>query len=146
MGIVRRPSMTSVDRDIPAPAAAVWDVLVDIAAWPIWGPSVRNASLRDGATELGLGVRGDVWTAVGVRMGFVITEFDPGHRWSWSVAGVPATGHQVSVTNAGCRIRFEVPWWATGYLPVCAVALRRIEKMADAEGRPDQAGRAQPVQ
>jgi uncharacterized protein YndB with AHSA1/START domain len=138
--------MTSVDRDIPAPAAAVWDVLVDIAAWPIWGPSVRNASLRDGATELGLGVRGDVWTAVGVRMGFVITEFDPGHRWSWSVAGVPATGHQVSVTNAGCRIRFEVPWWATGYLPVCAVALRRIEKMADAEGRPDQAGRAQPVQ
>jgi uncharacterized protein YndB with AHSA1/START domain len=138
--------MTSVDRDIPAPAAAVWDVLVDIAAWPIWGPSVRNASLRDGATELGLGVRGDVWTAVGVRMGFVITEFDPGHRWSWSVAGVPATGHQVSVTNAGCRIRFEVPWWATGYLPVCAVALRRIEKMVDAEGRPDQAGRAQPVQ
>lgn len=129
MGIVRRPPMTGVDRDIPAPPDAVWDVLVDIAAWPIWGPSVRNASLRDGATELGLGVRGDVWTAVGVRMGFVITEFDPGHRWSWSVAGVPATGHQVSVAGAGCRVRFEAPWWATGYLPVCAVALRRIEKM-----------------
>jgi uncharacterized protein YndB with AHSA1/START domain len=121
--------MASVGRDIPAPPDAVWDVLVDTAAWPIWGPSVHNASLRDGATELGLGVRGDVWTAVGVRTGFVITEFDPGHRWSWSVAGVPATGHQVSVTDAGCRVRFEVPWWATGYLPVCAVALRRIEKM-----------------
>ena len=129
MGIVRRRSTAGVDRDIPAPPDAVWDVLVDIAAWPIWGPSVRNVSLRDGATELGLGVRGDVWTAVGVRMGFVITEFDPGHRWSWSVAGVPAAGHQVSVTRAGCRVRFEAPWWATGYLPVCAVALRRIEKM-----------------
>ena len=129
MGIVRRPPMARVDRDIPAPPGAVWDVLVDIAAWPIWGPSVRNASLRDGATELGLGVRGDVWTAVGVRMPFIITEFDPGHRWSWSVAGVPATGHQVSVASAGCRVCFEAPWWAAGYLPVCAVALRRIEKM-----------------
>ena len=129
MGIVRRRSIARVDRDIPAPPDAVWDVLVDTAAWPIWGPSVRNASLRDGATELALGVRGDVWTAVGVRMGFVITEFDPGHRWSWSVAGVPATGHQVSVARGGCRVRFEAPWWATGYLPVCAVALRRIEKM-----------------
>jgi len=129
MAIVRRPPMASVDRDISAPPDAAWDVLVDISAWPIWGPSVRNVSLRDGATELGLGVRGDVWTAVGVRMPFVITEFDPGHRWSWSVAGVPATGHQVSAADGGCRVRFEVPWWATGYLPVCAVALRRIEKM-----------------
>jgi uncharacterized protein YndB with AHSA1/START domain len=134
--------MTSVVRDISAPPDAVWAVLVDIAAWPVWGPSVRKASLRDGATELALGVRGDVWTAVGVRTGFVITEFDPGHRWSWSVAGVPATGHQVTISSAGCRVRFEVPWWAAGYLPVCAVALRRIENMVSGsrEGGEDGEG------
>ena len=140
MGIVRRFPFASVGRKIPAPPEAVWDVLVDIAAWPLWGPSVRNASLYDGASQLGLGVRGEVWTAVGVRMPFVITEFDPGRRWSWSVAGVPATGHQVSAAAAGCRARFEVPWWATAYLPVCAVALRRIDTMVS--GPPEDAAGA----
>jgi hypothetical protein len=104
-------------------------VLVDTAAWPLWGPSVRRAALRGGAVELGLGTTGDVWTAVGLRMPFVITEFDPGRRWTWTVAGVPATGHQVSDAPGGCRVRFEVPWWATAYLPVCAVALGRIDTL-----------------
>ena len=105
MGIVRRFPMASVGRDITAPPEAVWDVLVDIAAWPLWGPSVRNASLYDGASQLGLGVRGEVWTAVGVRMPFVITEFDPGRRWSWSVAGVPATGHQAGAVGPGGGVK-----------------------------------------
>ena len=129
MGIALRPPISSVDRYLAAPPSTVWDVLVDVAAWPQWGPSVRRASLRDGATELSLGTRGDVWTAVGVRMPFVITEFDPGHRWRWTVAGVPATGHQITPVGGGCLVRFEVPWWATAYLPVCAAALVRIEKL-----------------
>ena len=118
--------MASVDRFIAAPPGQAWDLLVDVTAWPQWGPSVRRAILRDGATGLSLGARGDVWTAVGVRMPFVITEFEPGHRWSWRVSGVPATRHQVTASPGGCRVRFEVPWWATAYLPVCAVALSRI--------------------
>jgi len=129
VGVVLGPRMVGVDRFIAAPAVTVWDVLVDLAAWPLWGPSVRRAELRDGATELGLGTTGDVWTAVGVRMPFVITEFDPGRRWTWRVGGVPATGHQVVEAPGGCRVRFEVPWWATAYLPVCAAALGRIDKL-----------------
>ncbi len=121
--------IASVDRVIAAAPSAAWQILVDVAAWPLWGPSVRRAKLRDGATELRLGTRGDVWTAVGVRMPFVITEFDPGSRWTWKVAGVPATGHQVTATPGGCRVRFEVPWWASAYLPVCSVALVRIERL-----------------
>ena len=57
-----------------------------------------------------------------------------GRRWAWSVAGVPATAHEVRPDGRGCRVRFEVPWWASAYLPVCAVALGRIEKMAVAPG------------
>ena len=129
MGIELRPPTASVDRDIAAAPSAAWNVLVDLAAWPLWGPSVRRAVLRDGAVELGLGARGDVWTVVGVRLPFVITEFEPGHRWSWRVAGVPATGHQVTAAAGGCRVRFEVPWWATAYLPVCAAALTRIDTL-----------------
>lgn len=91
---------------------------------------MRRAVLHGGATRLDLGVRGTVWTAVGVRMGFTITEFDAGRRWSWSVSGVPATGHEVIPAGNGCRASFDVPRWASIYLPVCAVALDRIDQIA----------------
>jgi uncharacterized protein YndB with AHSA1/START domain len=127
VGSARRP--LAVERFIAAPPRAVWDLLVDVSAWPRWGPSVRRATLADQAPGLALRVRGDVWTAVGVRLPFVITEFDAGRRWTWKVAGVPATGHQVTAAPGGCQVRFEVPWWAGAYLPVCSVALRRIERL-----------------
>jgi uncharacterized protein YndB with AHSA1/START domain len=51
-----------VDRDAPvvveksveidAPPAAVWEVLVDVDAWPEWNPDVKSASL-DGAFAQG---------------------------------------------------------------------------------------------
>lgn len=122
-----------VDRHVDAPTAAVWRLLVDLDAWPEWGPTVHRAALED-AEELGGGVRGRVWTPVGLSLPFTITEFVPGRRWAWSVAGVPATAHEVRPDGRGCRVRFEVPWWASAYLPVCAVALGRIEKMAVAPG------------
>jgi uncharacterized protein YndB with AHSA1/START domain len=127
VGSARRP--LAVERFIAAPPRAVWDLLVDVSAWPRWGPSVRRATLADQAPGLALRVRGDVWTSVGVRLPFVITEFDAGRRWTWKVAGVPATGHQVTAAPGGCQVRFEVPWWAGAYLPVCSVALRRIERL-----------------
>lgn len=130
MVVALRPPVASVDRFIAAPVATVWQVLTDLEAWPLWGPSVRRAALSDGATELCLGTRGTVWTAVGVPLPFTITEFEPENRWTWAVAGLPATGHALTGAPGGCRARFEVPWWATAYLPVCAVALRRIEGLA----------------
>ena len=126
MVVALRPPIASVDRFIAAPVERVWEVLTDLEAWQHWGPSVRRAALSDGGGELRLGARGTVWTAVGVPLPFTITEFEPRSRWSWVVAGLPATGHAVSAAPGGCLTRFEVPWWATAYLPVCAVALRRI--------------------
>jgi uncharacterized protein YndB with AHSA1/START domain len=130
MGIALRPPIASVDRHISAPPEAVWRLLVDIREWPHWGPSVRRAELDGGGSELHAGARGTVWTVAGVRLPFIVTEFDAGHRWNWAVAGVPATGHQVTETVGGCRVRFEVPWWALAYLPVCATALARIDRLA----------------
>ena len=118
--------MLTVSRHIDAPAAAVWRVLVDLDAWPRWGPSVSGAEL-DG-DELTLGATGRVHTPVGVAVPFTITEFEPGHGWAWSVAGVPATTHTVEPDGAGCRASMGVPWWAPGYLAVCAIALRRIDR------------------
>lgn len=121
--------MPGVERFIAAPAAEVWRLLVDVEAWPLWGPSVQRARV-DGGTELSAGARGEVWTVVGVRLPFAVSRWEDGRRWDWTVAGVAATGHEVVPEPGGCRVRFEVPWWAVGYLPVCATALRRLEKMA----------------
>lgn len=130
MGIAPRSGLVRIGRDIAAPADTVWGLLVDVDRWPQWGPSVRRAALEGGAGELALGVRGTVWTAVGVPMPFHITAFEAGRRWDWSVAGVAATGHRVAVIPGGCRVVFEVPWWAAPYLTVCAVALDRIDRLA----------------
>ena len=129
MGIALRGPTASVDRHIGAPPAVVWRLLVDIREWPHWGPSVRRAALDGGGSQLHPGARGTVWTVAGVRLPFTVTEFDADHRWTWSVAGVPATGHQVTEAAGGCRVRFEVPWWAMAYLPVCAAALSRIDRL-----------------
>ena len=126
MGITPR----SVDRRMPVAPAVVWRLLADVAEWPRWGPSVRRAKLDDGSRTLHAGARGTVWTAVGVPLRFTITDFEPGRRWAWKVAEVHATGHEVRATAGGCLVRFEVPWWATAYLPVCAAALIRIERLA----------------
>lgn len=121
--------MLTVERLIAAPPEAVWEVLVDLDVWPLWGPSIRRAELDGQSPELAQGSAGRVWTLVGVPLPFVITEFEAGRSWAWTVAGVPATRHRVDPVDDGCRICFDVPRWAPGYRPVCAIALRRIEKL-----------------
>lgn len=132
MGIAPRRRALGVDRFIAAPPARVWRLLIDVQAWPTWGPSVRRAELADGGSVLSQGARGTVWTVAGVRMPFAITEFVPEHRWSWTVSGIPATGHELVVADGGCRVRFEVPWWAPAYLGVCALGLSRLAERAQA--------------
>ncbi|MEZ0339083.1 SRPBCC family protein [Mycobacterium sp. pV006] len=120
--------MWTVSRDIPAPADTVWQILVDLDAWPRWGPTVSGASLDGPGFELG--TTGRVWTPVGVPLPFTISELDPGRMWGWRVAGVPATRHGVEPGGQRCRAWMSAPLWAPAYLPVLAEALRRIEKMA----------------
>ncbi|OBF22682.1 polyketide cyclase [Mycobacterium kubicae] len=121
--------MLTVNRDIAAPPEAVWDLLVDLDAWPKWGPTISGARLDEPHTELGPQVTGTVQTPVLVSAPFVVTEFEPGRVWAWKVAGVPATRHAVHPLGDGARASMAVPWWAAPYLTVCAVALRRIDHM-----------------
>lgn len=124
-----RHRMPTVELPIAAPPSAVWDVIVDLDAWPIWGPTVAGAEL-DGPGPLALGSHGRVWTPVGVPLPFTITEFDDGRRWAWRVAGVPATSHEVIPTSDGAILSFAVPIWAPAYLTVMALALPRIARLA----------------
>ena len=63
-------------------------------------------------------------------MPFEITEVVDGESWKWRVAGVPATGHVVESTDRGCRVTFTAPSWAPFYLPVLALGLSRLERLA----------------
>jgi uncharacterized protein YndB with AHSA1/START domain len=129
MRIALRKGMLTVEREVAAPAEAVWNVLVDLDAWPLWGPTVAGGELID-ADELALGVRGTVLTPLGVSLPFTIIEFEPGRSWKWEVAGLQATRHEVEPHGDGSILRFGVPLWAPAYLPVCAIALPRIEALA----------------
>ncbi|MEU0497248.1 SRPBCC family protein [Mycobacterium sp. NPDC006124] len=123
--------MLTTARTIAAPAESAWRLLTDLSQWSRWGPTVRGAQLDDPG-PLRLGSRGKVWTPIGVPLPFEITEFDDGRAWAWRVAGVSATRHVVTDHADGCRVSFGVPSWAPAYLPVCALALKRIEELARA--------------
>ena len=107
--------------------------------WPVWGPSITGvepAAARPGPAAgpgsggLAFCSRGKVRTVLGAALPYTVTAFEAGRYWSWSVAGIPATGHRVIPQDGGCLVTFTVPWWAPAYLPVCALALRRIERLA----------------
>lgn len=126
--------MLTVDRVINAPPEAAWKLLVDLDAWPQWGPPIRRAELDPPHGELALHVSGTVHTWLPVAVRFVVTEFDPGRLWSWNVAGLPATSHRVDPAGDRARVTIGVPWWSAPYLSVCSLALRRMEGMLT--GRP----------
>lgn len=123
--------MWTTDRRIDAPADAVWQILTDLSAWPVWGPTVTGAELSDGG-PFRLGSRGKVWTPVGVPLPFEINDFQPGSMWAWKVGGIPATRHGVDPMGDGCRVWMSAPAWGPAYVPVLAIALRRIEHLATA--------------
>ena len=116
-----------VHREIPAPVAVLWAQLAQTRHWPGWGLSIRSVDPADASVEPGL--RGTVRTAIGLRLPFEVTEVVPERSWSWRVAGIPATGHRLEPTASGTRVTITVPGWAPFYAPVCAAALRRLERL-----------------
>jgi len=117
---------------LACPAAAAWDALVDTVRWPAWGPAVGGVECDE--RRIRAGTTGRVRVA-GVRLPFEVDSFEDGggtaapvrRRWTWSVAGVPATGHRVErVDDDRSRVGFEVSPLAAGYVPVCRRALRNL--------------------
>ncbi len=81
--------------------------------------------------RLSAGSRGRVQTAAGLWLPFEVTRFEDGRSWSWEVGGIPATDHAVKPVNGrSSQAAFGVPWVATPYLGVCAIALRRLDRLA----------------
>lgn len=120
-------------KDLSIRAEVVWDLLVDTATWPEWGPSVRGVDFEP--RYLFDRCRGEVRTVGGVRLPFEVTEFEDGRRWAWEVAGVPATDHVVTPLGEDrCRLAFGAPALAFPYLGVCRLAIARIGSLAGTLG------------
>ena len=118
-----------VSRTVPATRDAAWRVLTDTESWPEWGPSVTAVESSDPVIQRG--TTGHLRTPVGIGVPFEITSCQE-YRWTWDVAKIPATGHRVDAVDSEhggekCRVVFEVPLLAAGYVPVCRRALERIE-------------------
>ncbi len=122
----------TVAADLRASPRAAWNLLVDTERWPEWGPSVRAVECDD--RRVHAGSRGRVRVPGGFWVPFRVTGFEDGRRWSWDVARLPATGHRVTPAAGGCRVVFEVPPLAAGYVPVCRRALANVARLlADAD-------------
>ena len=132
-----------IARTIDAPAETVWSILIDTDRWPVWGTSIAAVDcpdrfIQDGShghvETVGPGALLPGLPDGGLRVPFRVTTCAD-HRWTWCVAGVPATGHRVESRGANCRAAFEIPLPAAAYAPVCRRALVAIERLAcDATG------------
>lgn len=111
---------------------AVWRAFRDTRRWPDWGPSVRAVDCPDRYVRAGS--TGHVTTLGGLRVPFEVTTCTDG-RWTWDVAGLPATGHRV--TSDPVVAAFEVPLVAAPYAAVCRRALPRLDRVALADSRDD---------
>ncbi|WP_267639620.1 SRPBCC family protein [Haloarchaeobius amylolyticus] len=116
-----------VSRDLPVDRMLAWELLTDTWRWPDWGPTVTDVEAPD--RFISAGDEGKVRVLGGPWVSFAVT-FADGERWTWDVAGIPATGHRAEyLGEEQCRVVFEVPLLAAGYVPVCQRALSNIARI-----------------
>ncbi len=125
--------LISVGKTFSASPHLLWDLITDTDQWPRWGPTVK--AVRTPERYISKGSKGQVLTALGIWLPFVVTHYEHEHFWNWKVASVRATGHRLQFADEGGAILwFEVPVIAFPYIAVCRMALTRIAECV-AEGR-----------
>jgi hypothetical protein len=115
---------------VHASAKTLWSILTDTDQWLIWGPSIRHVQCSD--SKIKKGSKGRVQTALGFWLSFEVTDYVHERYWSWRVMGIRATGHRIDpLTENRCLLAFEVPVFAMPYVAICAIAVRRIARIAE---------------
>jgi hypothetical protein len=125
-------------RELQVPPSEAWQIFTDTRLWPLWGPSVQ--AVECATRYIVAGSRGRIKTSVGLWLPFIITEYQQERSWQWQVGGVRATGHKLTrLSKTRSEICFDMPLWAVFYLPICWLALHRIERLTK---RPQKNSRA----
>lgn len=120
-----------VSHVLAVPPDDAWELLVDTRRWPEWSPVVTAVEATDRRIEAGTTgrVRG-----LGLWVPFEITSCAD-RRWTWRVARLPGASHRVdSLDERRCRVVFELPLRASGYVPACLRALERVEELLEDSG------------
>jgi hypothetical protein len=121
-------SHISVQRRFEATPEKAWELLTDTSKWRYWGPSVRRVSCSD--RHIRMGSQGHVFTPIGLRLPFLITEYVHKSYWAWKVAAVRATGHRLTpLGTTACAIAFEMPVYWLPYAIICRIALKKMVRI-----------------
>jgi hypothetical protein len=132
--ITLRHSNIEIGCCVKVPAEVLWDLLTDTDRWAEWGPSVVAVRCRD--RHIREGSQGWVKTVFGFWVPFVVTDWEDGHFWHWSVFGLRATGHRVEALDTVLsRLVFEVPVLAAPYVIICKIALHNVSRLASRANR-----------
>jgi uncharacterized protein YndB with AHSA1/START domain len=112
---------------VHAPAARVWELLVDVEGWPAWTESMREIKrLEDG--PLVVGSRSRVTQPKGRPMVWTVTKLEPMREFTWVAAGPGLSFEAVhridrARPEAGSAVATTLEFIATGPLAWLAVAM-----------------------
>jgi uncharacterized membrane protein len=97
-------------RHIDAPPDKVWEVMVDVARWPEWTPTIDSVELaHDG--PLHVGSRAVVRQPKLPRATWEVTEVLDGRRFTWEAKGPgmsTVARHEVVPDRAGSKVTLSV--------------------------------------
>lgn len=101
----------SITVEIAAPAARVWEVLIDVERWSEWTPTVTSVRRLDEG-PLQSGSRAKISQPKIPETEYIVTELDPGRSFTWVARGPGVTTtarHTVeALPDGGSRVTLTV--------------------------------------
>ena len=101
--------------EIDAPPAVVWALIANLAAWPIWTPTVDAVDLLDPppahAGEIHVGQRARLRQPGTRPATWTVSAVQPGRSFVWGMRALGLrvdAGHCISPTGDGCRLELSV--------------------------------------
>lgn len=97
-------------RHIAAAPEAVWPIMVDVARWPEWTPTVDDVERLDGG-PFEVGSRARVRQPKLPVAVWEVTELVEGRSFTWEAGGPGArtiAAHEVTPDDAGCTVTLSI--------------------------------------
>lgn len=97
-------------RHIEAPTQPVWDVMIDVARWPEWTPTIESVERLD-AGPLRVGSRAKVRQPKLPQAMWEVTEVVDGHAFTWEAKGPgmrTIARHEVVPEATGSKVTLSI--------------------------------------